>query len=195
MSNVLTQRLIVIVCFGGFGLFVVWGAWFLGWREGWENYQLAQESVNWVEVTVIATKTDVELVSTGSGDNRDNSYLPKVSYSFLVDGQVYRNDEIRLGGMAQNSRAEAEAVLAGYPLGQEMSAFYNPANPAQSVLEPGVHSNLRVSLLFSALFMLLGALILVGGVLVGALGPDRYFQAGQPATTEPVFEVRYEDQP
>lgn len=183
MTSVTSQRLIVILVGVGFGLLVAWGIWAIGAGDR-RNRALAEASLEWAPVTVTVGASEVELDSTRrlSRPGRTNRYIPKVNYSFYLDGKVYRGDAIQFGGPVFSNRSEAEALLATFPPGQERTAYYNPTNPAQSVLEPGI-AEVRMGRLTTVAFMVLGIVIAVGSLLIGLFGDDRHFQPKVKAAT------------
>ncbi len=63
-------------------------------------------------------------------------WAPNLTYSFSVDGKRYSGHYITFPPR-RGSRASAEATLERYPVGQTVTAYYNPNDPAQACLEPG----------------------------------------------------------
>lgn len=58
--------------------------------------------------------------------------VPDVAYAFKVGGQDYRGTRVSLGDI---SGKYAQDALARYPVGQMVTVFYDPADPADCVLE------------------------------------------------------------
>ncbi len=56
-------------------------------------------------------------------------YIPRVQYTFEVDGRSFRNDEIRFGGYAPWGRDQAQAILDQYPIGGDVQVVYDPERP------------------------------------------------------------------
>ena len=64
-------------------------------------------------------------------------YIPKVTYTYTINGQEFSGHRIEwLDEVSTNSRFGAEKVIAKYPIGQLINVFYDPADPASAVLEP-----------------------------------------------------------
>ena len=63
-------------------------------------------------------------------------YVAQVSYEYGVKGVFYRGERVQLGqARAFAQPEEAQKVAARYPAGSRVTVAYNPANPADAVLE------------------------------------------------------------
>jgi hypothetical protein len=71
----------------------------------------------------------------------DDSYQRthvKLEYSFRVNGKKYTGDRIYTGQDLGMKREEAEELIkTKYSVSQEVTVFYQPGNPGNSLLEPG----------------------------------------------------------
>jgi len=67
-----------------------------------------------------------------------DNYRVHIEYVYQVDDQLYRSPEVRTRGTAGKHRSDVAPLLLKYPLGQEVLVYYNPANPSDAYLEPGV---------------------------------------------------------
>ena len=65
---------------------------------------------------------------SSSGDISENE--PIVSYEYAVDGRTYQCRRIKYG-----LTPKAAPALAKYKVGSQVAVFYNPANPADAILE------------------------------------------------------------
>jgi hypothetical protein len=63
--------------------------------------------------------------------------IPLVAYTFSVGGQEYRGERIALGEVGAS---EIDEMLTKYPVGKDVTVFYDPANPKNCVLERGIPS-------------------------------------------------------
>ena len=91
---------------------------------------------NWPQAIgkVVESRVASRRVGTGSkvGGSRMANF-PRVVFEYTVDGRVLRNDQVNVTPHVAD--ADVEEVLDRYPLGTEVTVFYNPANPKESVLE------------------------------------------------------------
>jgi hypothetical protein len=88
-----------------------------------------REASQWPSVN--GTVLSARLVSHGS--IRYRADYPEVTYSFEVDGKTYKSKHISAGG--EMGGVTAEGVLARYPVGSQVTVYYNPKKPNNAVLE------------------------------------------------------------
>jgi hypothetical protein len=82
------------------------------------------------------TRSEVIIASRSKGQK---SYREAIHYAYVVDGHEYTSERPNLGGIRIGSgRRQAEALVAQYPVGKELTVFYDPAAPGDSVLRPGL---------------------------------------------------------
>jgi hypothetical protein len=65
-------------------------------------------------------------------------WSPVVEYSYRVQGRDYHGSRLAFGADVAGPRDFAEAIVARYPAGREVTVHFNPANPSFAVLEPRV---------------------------------------------------------
>src|SRR5512145_2739045 len=119
----------LLLLFGGIGIFAIY--------TGRKSVQRADASQGWQATTGLITGAQVEQSpSMDSDGDWSDSYSPRVSYDYTALGQLYTGKKISFGfTKAHNTHRGAEAELARYPIGSQVTVFYNPANPAEAVLE------------------------------------------------------------
>ena len=61
---------------------------------------------------------------------------PLLIYEYVVDGTVYEGSRVRYGGYW--SPSQARRARYRYEVGAQMPVHYDPRDPTQAVLEPGV---------------------------------------------------------
>jgi hypothetical protein len=69
---------------------------------------------------------------------------------------------LELSNVLFDTESKAAALAAKYPEGSPITVYYNPSNPAVSVLRPGPH-------LTAAFLAIFGGLVIGFGVLWGLL--------------------------
>ena len=67
-----------------------------------------------------------------------SAYETMLWYEYFLDGRRYLASNYRNGGNASPLRSVAESAAKRYPEGRAVKVYYNPANPAEALLEPGV---------------------------------------------------------
>jgi hypothetical protein len=71
--------------------------------------------------------------SRPTGEDETTAEYPAVSYSYQVSGQAFQGTRIAPG--PETSGSDARRRSARYVTGAAVTVFYNPQNPAESVLE------------------------------------------------------------
>ena len=81
--------------------------------------------------TVLSTTIQVRRV----GQSR--SETPMVIYTYQVDGQPYQSYRVRAGDETGRIRVigDASRTLERYPVGSNVTVYYDPADPANAALE------------------------------------------------------------
>jgi len=87
------------------------------------------------------------------------TYSADVTYSYQVGGANFSGKKIAIGQMS-SSVAYAQSVLNRYPVGQKVSVHYSPDDPAEAVLETGIHGGAWICLGVGTMFVLFGVLFL-----------------------------------
>jgi len=110
--------------FGGIG-------WFLN-KKSKEAKALREAARNWASTTgkVITSRVEVS-----GGDY--TSVSPFIVYQYNVYGRDYSNSQIKAGDVHMSSYGSRDSynIVDKYPVGADVTVFYNPENPQQSALE------------------------------------------------------------
>ncbi len=120
---------VFVLAFGGGGAYLVYRAL--------QDRKKAAESVSWPSTGGQITEARVERTEhTDSDGDSSYSYVPTVRYSYQVGEQVLTGKRIGFGfGKGYGRPAKAEAALARFAVGSAVTVYYNPADPADAVLE------------------------------------------------------------
>jgi uncharacterized protein DUF3592 len=143
------------------------------WVLGWSAVTLTFDVI-WVKSLVGQVRAESYPTAAGtilssrvhesSDSEGGSSYSAKIRYAYDVGGRRYECDRYRYGVM-WSGRRRAQSVAASYPAGRSVSVHYNPANPADAVLRPG----LEAGDFFLPLFMTPFNLIMLASWVVLAL--------------------------
>lgn len=106
------------------------------------RYNIGKESSKWPSVQGKVTYAHAQSRRT----NKRNQYLPSVKYSYNVKGQNYKGSGITASDEYQKTLSGANDILRKYPVGGNVSVYYNPEDPAISLLEQGSVKNVFVLL-------------------------------------------------
>lgn len=134
------------------GAVCLWGLWevFHSHRSGsWPS----------VDGTVVSSK--VVAGTSGTGKSRSTTYEAEVKYRYQVDGAAYESDVLRIGQKSMGLKSGAQDDVRRHRPGPE-TVYYDPADPSNSVLEPGLHWSLSVKPVVGCLFVVVGVVMFRG---------------------------------
>ncbi|MCG6157513.1 DUF3592 domain-containing protein [Rubinisphaera margarita] len=112
-------------------------------------------------------------VQTKHGTGGDPSrYFPVVEYEYTVNGESLRGDRISYDTqlMAQSSAA---AIAKRYAAGREVTVFYDPDAPADSVIDPGASRTSWLGIAVGVVFV-----VVAGAMLIARLLPQAPTEGG-----------------
>jgi hypothetical protein len=121
------------------------------------------ESQHYPSVTGTITHSEVQSHRTSKGGT---SYDAVINYRYEIGGQTFEGNKLRFG-IKVSSSANAYAAVSAHPPGSTAQVFYNPANPQESLLSPGVNGSDFMFALFLTPFnmVMFGFWIGIGGWL------------------------------
>jgi len=111
-------------------------------------------SEDWPVANGTVTESFVEKHSTSDG----TSYSAEVRYAFTVDGVEHRGDRLAFSAWNTGSAAARERIAA-YPVGRAVEVAYDPDDPNNAVLEPGVSAGSWGLVAFGATFLGVGCVL------------------------------------
>jgi len=91
---------------------------------------------------------------------RGTYYHYSIEYDFTVDGKSYRSDEVTFNHNYSLDEEFAQSYISKYPVGKQVTVYYDPHDPSFSVLEPeekGDAAVVLLSLIISALVVALSS--------------------------------------
>lgn len=114
-----------ILILGGIGYFI--------YKRSQQSSAVRQDAQSWPSTAGTVLMSSVEW---GHGSRRGSSY-PVVVYHYAVSGKSYQSQTIKAGEQFLSVRVmgTAQATVARYSIGANVTVYYNPANPAESALE------------------------------------------------------------
>ncbi len=114
---------------------------------------------NWEPVDGVIKSSGVSSSTDGEGGT---TYCLHVSYQYTVDGNAYNGD--RVSYSTENScNSWSKNADDDYPEGKEITVYYDPDNPSESVLEPGL-SGVDFFMCCFLVFPLVGLFLLYGSI-------------------------------
>lgn len=133
-------------------MFAGLGACFAAWSL-WELIQ-AVASKKWARTDGVVVVSDLQRSRDSDGGYM---YRPEISYRYEVNGNEFVASRPRFGSsVSVNWSGPAVRITRKYKAGSRVTVFYDPTDPSQSVLEPGVTVLVWVSLVGGLIFTTLG---------------------------------------
>lgn len=123
------------------------------------GFSLALASRRWPRTTGVIVRSCV--VEDRGGDTV--TLVAEIHFSFEVDGQSYAGDTWTFNRTGDETRRFAERAVQRYPVGRQVTVYYDAANPGRNCLEPGVTPRVYVLALFVMVVLgVAGVAMLVG---------------------------------
>lgn len=123
--------------------------------------QYAGTSKSWPTVPGIITRSEISVWKKDS----QTHYQPDIAYSYIIDGKKYSSAKITVGEPPlDNNVSKAKNIQAKYPVGKEVTVWYDLELPGSSALEPGIKSGDIMLASISILFFAVGLFALYKGL-------------------------------
>ncbi|MBK8616580.1 MAG: DUF3592 domain-containing protein [Anaerolineales bacterium] len=125
IAGVVCSIIIPILVIGGIGFFF--------YKRNQKSTAYRQTAQTWPAVTGTVLMSTIQSKRIG----QSHKTYPVVIYQYVVNGQGFQGQTIRAGEQFLSARVagQPQATVARYPVGASVPVYYNPANPAESVLE------------------------------------------------------------
>ncbi len=89
-------------------------------------------------------------------DSDGTTYRAEIQFEYSVNNQAYTSDTYRFGTMGMSDSTEANNIVREFPVGANVTVYYDPTDPQRAILKPGVSDSDRFMLLFLTPFNLIG---------------------------------------
>ncbi|HSH05695.1 MAG TPA: DUF3592 domain-containing protein [Anaerolineae bacterium] len=100
---------------------------------GWGFVQEAQASATWPSTPGEITWSQVSVDSDSDG----TTYGADIGFEYVVRDRLYTGDRVTVLEVSSSSLSRAQNIVNQYPVGEQVTVYYNPDNPEASVLEAG----------------------------------------------------------
>lgn len=120
----------------------------------------ARAAQTWQSARGKITRSEIRAVRKRKMDDTEQvRSAPSIAYEYTVNGKRYTGERIRLAEVIPES--EMEPLLKRYPLGAEVTVYYDPADPRQAALERALPADFGKGLAGVFLFLGGGALLVL----------------------------------
>lgn len=149
---------------------IIAGLIFLGFGIGMliklaQNYQKLQRSKHWLSTKGVITSSDLDAqLSTDDEGFQTTTYLAKINFAYEINGINHESDRINFDyGMRTSNLRKQQTILEQYPVNSEVTVYYDPDDPSQSVLEKRVNGAFT-TILVSAVFIAIGIILAISSL-------------------------------
>ncbi len=146
---------------------------YLGWevvRQETGALRGGDASTNWPTVDGRVISSTVRTKQGTSGDRA--RFYPVVVYEYAIEGEPFRSDRVSFDTQTMD-HASAANIARQYEAGREITVFYNPDTPAESVLDPGASGNSWLGIAVGVVFV-----VVAGAMLIVRLLPQAPTESG-----------------
>lgn len=149
-QRMLSKIMLALLVAGG-GLLVVFGMYFLVQGAQSYGFEQAQGTI----VSVLVKRDSSHGRASGSMQRR---YFAEVTYRYTVDGRSYTGKRYSLGqgnryGDRYPTGEEARTAVMDLTTGSAIAVYFDPWNPQQAVLRPGIDWGTAVPLVLGIVFL------------------------------------------
>ncbi len=125
IAGVACSVIIPVAVLGGIGYFL--------YKRSQQSGAARQMAQTWPSTMGRVLMSSVQSSHSGTS----HSTYPVVVYQYEVLGKTYQSQTIKAGEQYLNVRiiGQAQETVARYPIGANVTVYYNPVNPANSALE------------------------------------------------------------
>jgi hypothetical protein len=130
------------------------------------NLKKGEASLSWPTTTGTITRTWVEESYTEDDDGwKDYSYSPRWEYQYAYLGQTYSSNRLTYGATkAYNSESQAVEALHDFPQNSQVTVYYDPNAPEDSVLIPGAEGTI-IGYFLGGIFVVISVIMFAIGIL------------------------------
>lgn len=133
------------------------------------NFRQAHISSSWPTAQGRITHSEMVVDDYGPGSSRRVWYGLDITYDYMVDEQQYSSSHVTAFDVRTNHRTPIEDTVSRYPVGTIVTVYYDPEQPASSLLEPGIKGEVLFTGIVLASFPAVGLLAIVGGLIQSVL--------------------------
>ena len=136
-------------------IFLIIGIVFL--TVGYFLGKQAEEVKKWPSVKGVVV--DSKVVSHLDSESNQTMYAPAITYRYKVDGKEFTCSNFGFVNVSYNDGFEAEKIVKSYPVGKEVTVYYNPKNPYKAVLNKNTTKLIYIPHVLGGIFFLIGIIL------------------------------------
>ncbi len=145
MKKIATNLILILLGTG----FSIWG---------WGLIADARLSMHWPTSSGTVILSEVSSYDSRSDGKTTRMYTANVRYRYAVNGVQYHSGRVSLGDSSTSSAADKRAIAERYPVGSQVTVYYDPDQPQDALLEVGPVLITYIPLVFGLLATIAGIL-------------------------------------
>ena len=134
------------------GLFLLTGIFTCTW--GWRIIMQGRKTLQW--------PTTQGVIDTSSLSSASDDLLPHITYCYTVKEESYHNT-LKFSKDITPTQEFAKSYLDKFPTGQQVQVYYDPSDPLNATLEPGMGRGDWLVFAIGLGMAFFGALLLIFG--------------------------------
>lgn len=148
-----------------FGLLFTAFSLYMSYAIIWSQQKQADASKHFVPTLakILDSKVIQTTVSNTTTNGNTQTYVLHIHYEYEVNGKTYQSNKFSYPGDGYSRSKDAQRVIRYYPVGSSQSAYYNPDNPSEAVLQKTTSSTISSSIFIPVLFLLVGCFCIFTG--------------------------------
>ena len=107
------------------------------WGERGQNRKLVEASMHWQTTTgkIIASEVTHGPQTERGGTRAAPKFYPEIKYEYVVNGAMFSSERRGIGGEIGMAENAARTIAERYAVGSDVTVYYDPARPAEALLE------------------------------------------------------------
>lgn len=167
----------LLILAGGIGL--------LAW--GMTRYFDAAASSDWPTVPGKVLSSEVKVSRTKTKSKNKTTFGANIRYQFQVNNQDFEGTQVSFGDYSTNDRSHADAIVKRYAVGSVVTVYYNPDEPGNCVLEPGINWVVYLLPIMGGVFVIIGLVLIF---VLSRSTKDRPRNSAEPAKPNSEIDER-----
>ncbi len=127
-----------------------------------KNFSKVSHSKNWLSTSGKIVSSELDAQTTTDEDGyQTTTYFANILFQYQVSDKVFDCDCINFDyGIRTSNMRIQQSIVEQYPVGRQVTVYYDPDDPQQAVLEKRVNG-VFTTIMVSAVFILIGVVLAV----------------------------------
>lgn len=137
---------------------------------GMQEIQKAIVSKQWpsVQGTIITSK-----VTPMNSGQSGYSYKPDITYKFKINETEIDGNKLRFGEKSYPKSGTAQGIVKKFQPGEEYPVYYDPKDPSNAILQPGIHGSAWLIPGIGVAFILVSVFFVIIGIFMDPAKAER----------------------